>query len=55
MEVISHALNTGVRMLDPIDNEREVLHYESTGSLRILGPCFVAVKVGPTDPNRYLC
>jgi hypothetical protein len=40
MEVMLHALNAGIQLLDAIDNEREILHYESTGGLRILGPCF---------------
>ena len=40
MEVILHALDTGIQLLDTIDNEREILHYESTGVRRILGSCF---------------
>lgn len=42
MEVMLHALNTGIQLLNAIDNEREILQYEPTGSRRVLGPGFLS-------------
>lgn len=38
MEVILHALNNGIQLLDTVYDERKILYYEATGSLWVLGP-----------------
>ena len=44
IEVILHALNNGIQLLDAVYDERKVLYYEATGSLRVLGPGFLVSR-----------